>query len=201
MSPTGLALSLGALACEAAFSLLAVPLLATLGPVGVFTCACAAAAAMLLAGAVGVSGSDAVGLPTRQEAAAFGYLAVVVPALGFVVWYSGVRRLGVERAGLFAGVVPVAAFVTSAAVGAAATLPRLVGAVAVGAGVTLGMSGRPAGWPAKRPRSMAYRVMSAPSRGQLPWKRKPHCSITRRAAAWVNHAALMIRASPTISTP
>jgi hypothetical protein len=35
--------------------------------------------------------------------------------------------------------VPVAALVTSAAVGAAAfTLPRLVGVVAVGAGVTLG---------------------------------------------------------------
>jgi hypothetical protein len=45
-----------------------------------------------------------------------------------------------ERAGLFAGLVPVAALVTSAAVGAAAlTLPRLVGAVAVGARVTLGL--------------------------------------------------------------
>lgn len=81
----------------------------------------------------------AVRLPTWQEAAAFGYLAVVVTAVGFVVWYSGVRRLGVEQAGLFAGLVPVAALVTSAAVGAAAfTLPRLVGVVAVGAGVTLG---------------------------------------------------------------
>jgi hypothetical protein len=128
MSPAGLALSLGALACEAAFSLLAVPLLATLGPVGVSTYACAAAAAMLLAGAVGVSGADAVRLPTPQEAAAFGYLAVVVTAVGFVLWYSGVRRLGVERAGLFAGLVPVAALVTAAAVGAAAlTLPRRVG--------------------------------------------------------------------------
>jgi drug/metabolite transporter (DMT)-like permease len=140
MSPTGLGLSLGALACEAAFSLLAVPLLATLGPVGVSTYACAAAAAMLLAGAVGVHGASAVRLPSPQEAAAFGYLAVVVTALGFVLWYSGMRRLGVERAGLFAGLVPVAALVTSAAAGAATlTLPRLVGAVAVGAGVTLGM--------------------------------------------------------------
>ncbi len=120
MSPTGLALSLGALACEAAFSLLAVPLLATLGPVGVSTYACVTAAVMLLAGAVGVGGAAAFRLPTPQEAAAFGYLAVVVTALAFVLWYSGVRRLGVERAGLFAGLVPVAALVTSAAVGAAA---------------------------------------------------------------------------------
>jgi drug/metabolite transporter (DMT)-like permease len=140
MSPVALGLSLGALACEAAFSLLAVPLLATLGPVGVSTYACVAAAAMLLAGAVGLDGATAVRLPTVQEAAAFGYLAVVVTAGGFVLWYSGVRRLGVERAGLFAGLVPVAALVTSAAVGAAAlTVPRLVGAVAVGAGVTLGI--------------------------------------------------------------
>jgi drug/metabolite transporter (DMT)-like permease len=140
MSPAGLALSLGALACEAAFSLLAIPLLATLGPVGVSTYACAAAAAMLLAGAVGVDGAAAVRLPTWQEAAAFAYLAVVVTAVGFVLWYSGVRRLGVERAGLFAGLVPVAALVTSAAVGAATfTLSRLVGAVAVGAGVTIGI--------------------------------------------------------------
>jgi drug/metabolite transporter (DMT)-like permease len=140
MPPVGLGLSMGALACEAAFSLLAVPLLATLGPVGVSTYACAAAAAMLLAAAVGVDGASAVRLPTVQEAAAFGYLAVVVTAVGFVLWYSGVRRLGVERAGLFAGLVPVAALVTSAAVGAATfTLSRLLGAVAVGAGVTLGI--------------------------------------------------------------
>jgi drug/metabolite transporter (DMT)-like permease len=74
--------------------------------------------------AVGIDGTGAIRLPTWQEAAAFGYLAVVVIALGLVLWYSGVRRLGVERAGLFAGLVPVAALVTSAAVGAATlTLP------------------------------------------------------------------------------
>jgi drug/metabolite transporter (DMT)-like permease len=143
MSPTGLALSLGALACEAAFSLLAVPCLATLGPVRVSTYACVAAAAMLLAGAIEVDGSTAARLPTLREAMAFGYLAVVVTALAFVLWYSGVRRLQVERAGLFAGLVPVAALVTLAVVGAAVlTLPRLAGAVAVGAGVALGMNRR-----------------------------------------------------------
>jgi EamA-like transporter family len=69
---------------------------------------------------------------------------VVVTALGFFLWYSAVRRLGVERAGLFAGLVPVAALVTSAAVGAAAfTLGRLAGAVAVGAGIALGMKRSP----------------------------------------------------------
>jgi hypothetical protein len=118
-------------------------LLATLGSVGLSTYACVAAAAMLLAGAIGVNGSTAARLPTPREAMAFDYLAVVVTALAFVLWYSGVHRLRVERAGLFAGLMPVAALVTSAAVGAAVlTLPRLAGAVAVGAGVALGMTRR-----------------------------------------------------------
>jgi CHRD domain/EamA-like transporter family len=94
--------------------------------VGVSTYACVAAAAMLLAGAIEVDGSTAAHLPTPREAMAFGYLAVVVTALAFVLWYSGVRRLQVERAGLFAGLVPVAALVTLAVVGAAVlTLPLL----------------------------------------------------------------------------
>jgi drug/metabolite transporter (DMT)-like permease len=140
MSLAGLALALGALVCEAAFSLLAVPLLGTLGPVGVSTYACVAAAAMLFVGAVGVDGSRAFRLPTPQEALAFAYLALAVTALAFVLWYSAVRRMGVEQAGLFAGLVPVAALVGSAAVGTAGfSLMRLFGALAVSAGVTLGM--------------------------------------------------------------
>jgi len=136
----GLSLAFGALACEAAFSVLAVPLLASLGPVGVSTYACAAAAAMLLAGALGVEGTGAFRFPSSREAEAFAYLGLVVTALAFVLWYSGLRRLGVERAGLFAGLVPVAALLTAAAVGTTTlSLARLAGVVVVGAGVTIGM--------------------------------------------------------------
>jgi len=139
----GLALALGALACEAAFSVLAVPLLASLGPVGVSTYACAAAAAMLLVGAFGVDGTAAFRFPSSREAESFAYLGLVVTALAFMLWYSGLRRLGVERAGLFAGLVPVAALLTSAAVGTTTlSLARLAGAVVVGAGVALGMTSR-----------------------------------------------------------
>ena len=136
----GLALSLAALACEAAFTILAVPLLARLRPVGVSTYACGFAAAMLLAVGLGVDGRDAFRLPTTPEAAALGYLALMVTALAFVLWYSGLRSLGAERAGLFAGLVPVAVLLSSAAVGAATiTFPRFVGAVTVGIGVAIGM--------------------------------------------------------------
>jgi drug/metabolite transporter (DMT)-like permease len=145
LPPASLALALGALACEAAFSLFAVPLLESLGPLGVSAYACAAAAAMLLAGAVAVDGTGAFRLPTASEAEAFAYLGLVVTAVAFILWYSGLRRLGAGRAGLFAGLVPVAALVTSAAAGTTTlSLARLAGAVTVSAGVALGMTSRPA---------------------------------------------------------
>jgi drug/metabolite transporter (DMT)-like permease len=73
-------------------------------------------------------------------------MAVVVTALAFVLWYSSVERLGVERAGLFAGVVPVSALLSATAIGESSlTLVRLLGAAAVGAGVTVGVRSHDAG--------------------------------------------------------
>jgi drug/metabolite transporter (DMT)-like permease len=141
MSRLGFALSLGALACEAAFSLLAVPLLVSLGPLAVSAYACLFAAPMLLVFGVVLEGEDALPLPSAGEATALGYLAAMVTAAGFVLWYSGVQRLGVDRAGLFAGILPVSALLSAAAIGASAITPlRLVGALAVGLGVTIGMT-------------------------------------------------------------
>ena len=42
--------------------------------------------------------------------------------MAFVLWYSGVRRLGASRAGLFTGVAPVAAAAAGLLLGA--PLPR-----------------------------------------------------------------------------
>jgi drug/metabolite transporter (DMT)-like permease len=143
ISLLGLALSLGALACEAAFSLLAVPLLRSLGPLAVSTYACLFAAPMLLVSGLLLDGAAALPLPSAEEAAALGYLAAMVTAVGFVLWYSGVERLGVERAGLFAGILPVSALLSAAALGVSAITPlRLVGALVVGAGMTAGMKAR-----------------------------------------------------------
>lgn len=102
----GLALSLGALACEVAFSLVAVPLLGSLGPLGVSAYGCLFAAPMLLGIGLVLDGGAAVPSPTAEEAAGLAYLAAMVTAAGFVLWYSGVERLGVDRAGLFAAFCP-----------------------------------------------------------------------------------------------
>jgi drug/metabolite transporter (DMT)-like permease len=141
----GVLLAVGALACEAAFTLLAVPLLGSVGPAATSTYTCLLAAPMLLAAGAAVDGGDALRVPSPGEATALGYLAATVTAAGFVLWYAGVERLGVERAGLCAGLVPVSALLSAAAIGASeiSTVP-LLGALAVAAGVTAGMTARPA---------------------------------------------------------
>jgi drug/metabolite transporter (DMT)-like permease len=149
----GLLLCLGALACEAAFSLLAVPHLKRLGALAVSTYACLFAVPMLALWSLVADGVSPPS-PGAEQAAALGYMAVGVTVLGFVSWYSAVGLLGVERAGLFSGVLPVSALVISAALGVAEITPERLAAVAVvAAGVTLGVrvrSGRsPSGAPSR----------------------------------------------------
>jgi drug/metabolite transporter (DMT)-like permease len=137
VSAPGLAAALGALACEAAFSLLAAPLLATLGPVGVSAWAAGLAVPMLAVVAIPTGGFPT---PTAGEAASLAWLAVVVTATAFVLWYSAVRALGVERAGLFSGVLPVAALFSAAALGDSQLTPgRVAGVLAVAAGIAAGL--------------------------------------------------------------
>jgi drug/metabolite transporter (DMT)-like permease len=139
MTLVGFALAFAAMACEVAFTLLAVPLLGSLGPVGVSAYACAAAGVLLIAASLATEGVGAFPIPTQQELLSLLYLAVFVTALAFVLWYSGVARLSAERAGLFAGLVPVVALLTSAAVGSALLNPaRVLGSVAVATGVVFG---------------------------------------------------------------
>ena len=79
--------------------------------------------------------------PTPSEAAGLAWLAVVVTATAFVLWYSAVRALGVERAGLFSGVLPVAALLCAAALGDSQLTPgRVAGVLAVAAGIAAGLS-------------------------------------------------------------
>jgi uncharacterized glyoxalase superfamily protein PhnB/drug/metabolite transporter (DMT)-like permease len=135
-------LSLLALAGESAYSLVAVPILPRLGPVGVSTRICTIAAAVLAVTALAADGRGAFEMPSWGEAAAIAFLAVVVTALAFVAWYESIGRLGVERTGLFAGFLPVSALVVGAAVGSAAIgVLQLVGTIVVGAGITLGLLG------------------------------------------------------------
>ncbi len=141
VTAAGLAAALGALACEAAFSLLAAPLLKPLGPVAVSAWAAILAVPMLLAiGLVADGPENLLRAPTVGEALGLAWLAVAVTAVAFVLWYSAVRALGVELTGLLTGVLPVSALVVAALLGREElTAGRLAGALLVGAGIAAGL--------------------------------------------------------------
>ncbi|MDP3892240.1 DMT family transporter, partial [Nocardioides sp.] len=134
--PYGLAF----LACEVAFTLLAVPVLFELTPVQLSAAACLVATPLLAV--VSVASSEAVlQVPTLVEAAALLYMAVFTTAVAFLLWYGGVARLGADRAGLFVGVMPVAGYLTGLTLGSSAwALTALVGVGLCGAGVVLGLA-------------------------------------------------------------
>ncbi|MGP4109572.1 DMT family transporter [Streptomyces sp. 4N509B] len=139
-SLTGLLLSLGALVGEVAFSLLAVPLLPKLGPLRVAAYPAVLSVPMLLATGLALDGTASLRLPTPSQAAAFGYLGAIVTAAAFFLWYDALRRLGADRAGLFAGLVPVGALLTSVALGLGQAGPAdVAGALIVAAGVVAGL--------------------------------------------------------------
>jgi drug/metabolite transporter (DMT)-like permease len=144
-SVAGLLLSVGALAGVAATSLLAVPLLPRLGGLAVTVYACGLAAGQLLVAAALVSlasGQAVLRPPTRTELAALVYLAGAVTAVVFLAWFAAVERLGVERTGLFNGLIPVASLIAVAFSGTGTvTGVRLIGALGVLAGMFLGLSG------------------------------------------------------------
>ncbi|HXA58627.1 MAG TPA: DMT family transporter [Streptosporangiaceae bacterium] len=136
----GLLLSLGALAGEVGFSLLAVPLLPKLGPVRVSAWAAGLAALMLLVTGLIVDGTGVVRVPTPDEALGLAYLGLGVTTVAFVAWFDALGRLGAARASLFAGVVPISAVVTTAVLGLGTPRPAdLAGAGLVATGVVLGM--------------------------------------------------------------
>jgi drug/metabolite transporter (DMT)-like permease len=128
---TGLAWAALTLACEVAFTLLAVPVLGRLGAWGVSVHSCWIAALALAGLGLVTEGPTAVLTLGPTEWLATAYLAVMVTALAFVLWYSTVGALGSARAGLLTGVAPAAAAVGGLLLGGPAP-----GAVAV-AGIAL----------------------------------------------------------------
>jgi drug/metabolite transporter (DMT)-like permease len=138
---SGLVYAVGALACEACFSLLALPLLPRLGPVRVAAYTEAAAVPLLLLVGVVADGGGLLRMPSLAEAAALGYLGTVVSAGAFFLWYDALPRLGADRAGLFAGVIPVGAIVTMLLLGLGnPTATELLGAAVVVTGLILGLA-------------------------------------------------------------
>jgi drug/metabolite transporter (DMT)-like permease len=137
----GLGWAATVLACEVGFTLLAVPVLRRLGPwsVSVHTCWIATVQLVLL-GAV-TEGPAAVTALRTPHLLAIAYLAVVLTAIAFVLWYSAVGRLGTALAGLLTGVAPVAAAAVGVLLGAPLPGPSVwAGTALVVAGLLAGVA-------------------------------------------------------------
>ncbi|HEX4788140.1 MAG TPA: DMT family transporter, partial [Actinospica sp.] len=142
----GLAWAAVALVCEAAFTLLAVPVLARHGAWGVSLHAVWIGALMLAALGLGVEGPGAAARLTAADWAAMGYLALLVTAVAFLLWYSTLAALGAGVVGLLTGVAPVSAALVGTALGGQAPGPSVwAGVLVVLAGLAAGLiGGRPA---------------------------------------------------------
>jgi drug/metabolite transporter (DMT)-like permease len=137
----GFLLSIGILICEAGFSLLAVPILPKLGPHAISLYVCIIAAAMMGAGAVIWDGADAFPRPSASELGAIIYLAMAVTCAAFIFWYEGISRLGVDRAGLFAGLIPISTLITAVLIGQGNLgAYQVAGVILVAVGVTFGVT-------------------------------------------------------------
>jgi drug/metabolite transporter (DMT)-like permease len=146
-SGTGLLLSVGALGGAAGSSLLAAPVLPRLGALAVTIYACGLAGILLLAAAAvasAVGGPPVLRTPTAVQLAALSYLVVAVTAVVFMAWYAAMKRLGVDRTGLFNGLIPIASLAAVALVGTGTiTTIQFLSAITVLAGVILGLGRTP----------------------------------------------------------
>lgn len=149
----GLLWALVVLACEASFTLLAVPVLRRHGAVGVSVWTTGLAALCFAALALGLEGTTAVSRLTSTHVLAGGYLAVAVTALAFVLWYGCVRRIGAARSGLLTGVAPISAALMGAALGGSPPAAAVWGGIAiVGVGLGIGLGGTRGGVKGSRDR-------------------------------------------------
>ena len=144
VDPLAVVLSLGALAGAVGMTVLAAPVLPRLGSLAATVYSCGLAGAMLLiAGSVvgAVTGTDLLRMPSLTEFGALAYLAVMVTAVVCVAWFAAMDRLGTARTGLFNGVIPVAGLLAVTLLGIGqVTAPQAGGALAVLAGVLLGLT-------------------------------------------------------------
>lgn len=139
----GLAWAAVALVCEAAFTLLAVPVLPRHGAWGVSLHSVWIGALMFGALGLGSEGPKAALRLTATDWSAIAFLAVMVTAAAFLLWYSTVASLGAGTVGLLTGVAPMAAAVVGAALGGRLPGPSVwAGVLVVLAGLATGLSAR-----------------------------------------------------------
>lgn len=136
----GIGWALLVLACEAGFTLFAVPVLGRLGPHGVSLHSVWMATLALTVIGIATEGPTAAFHLRPDDLLAALHLAVVVTVLAFLMWYTAVGRLGAGRAGLFTGVVPISAAAIGVALGGAVPGPLVwLGTAVVATGVALGL--------------------------------------------------------------
>ncbi|MGR4878596.1 EamA family transporter [Streptomyces sp. LARHCF249] len=139
----GLAWAALALGCEAGFTLLAVPVLRRHGPWGVSVHAVWMGAVMLAGLALCFEHPAGLRELGAAQWAAAAYLAVLVTAVAFLLWYRTVAAVGSGRAGLLTGIAPLAAAGTGVLTGGGVPGPAVwLGLVVVIAGLAAGL--RPA---------------------------------------------------------
>ncbi len=137
----GLLGALAAFAGEVLFSVLAAMVLPRLGAVRTSAWSCALAVPMLVIGAAVTA--ERWRPPTLTETLTLGYLAIGLTVIAFLCWFTGLRRLGVERAGLLVGVLPVATLITTAVADGHWPDPvRTLGVAVVAVGLGLGLTRR-----------------------------------------------------------
>ena len=140
-SAAGIVFAVLTLACEALFSLLAVPLLPRFGELRVSAYVTAIAVPTLLVAGVAADGTAMLRMPTLTEAAALLYLALPLTVGAFLLWYRALNGLGPQRAGLLIGTVPVAACAASAALGVGTPgIAQLAGVAIVVGGIVVGLA-------------------------------------------------------------
>jgi drug/metabolite transporter (DMT)-like permease len=141
----GVAWAAVALACEAAFTLLAIPVLPRHGAWGVSVHSVWIGAVMLAVLGGVTEGAGAAATLTAADWAAMAYLAMLVTAVAFLLWYSAVVSLGAGRVGLLTGIAPVSAALSGILTGSRAPSPLVwTGILVVIAGLAGGLWSRPA---------------------------------------------------------
>jgi drug/metabolite transporter (DMT)-like permease len=140
-STAGIVFAVLTLACEALFSLLAVPLLPKFGELRVSALVTVIAVPTLLVTGLATDGTAMLRVPSLAEAAALLYLALPLTVGAFLLWYRALSGLGPQRAGLLIGTVPVAACAASAALGVGVPgIPQLIGVAVVVLGIVTGLA-------------------------------------------------------------
>ncbi len=193
----GMLWALTVFVCEAGFTLLAVPVLGTHGPVGVSVHTTWIAAVMFGVVALVTEGNSAATIFDAGDLLAIAYLAVGVTAVAFILWYSCVHELGAARAGLLTGIAPIAAAAIGAAITGAHPGPAVwSGVTLIAVGLAIGMgtdrSGgashrtpfhrnklrRTPSWHGSR-RSPARRMSARPRDRRQPWGSRSTAGIRR----------------------